>query len=198
MSGAPEIERLIELMAKLPGLGPRSARRAALHMVRRRERLMVPLAAALDEVARTVRTCPVCGNLTTAELCSVCADPNRATGTICVVADVADLWALERAAAFRGRYHVLGGLLSALDGITPDSLRIPELAGRVREERVAEVILALNATVEGQTTAHVIAEYLDGSGASITSLAKGVPIGGELDYLDEGTISAALSARKAL
>ena len=198
MSGAPEIERLIELMAKLPGLGPRSARRAALHMVKRRERLMVPLAAALDEVARTVRNCRLCDNLATSELCAICADPRRATGALCVVADVADLWALERAAVFRGRYHVLGGLLNALDGVTPESLRIPELAARVRGDGVAEVILALNATVEGQTTAHVVAEYLDGSGAAVTSLAKGVPIGGELDYLDEGTISAALAARKAL
>lgn len=198
MSGAPEIERLIELMAKLPGLGPRSARRAALHMVRRRERLMVPLAAALDEVARTVRSCRVCDNLTTAEICSICADPRRATGALCVVADVADLWALERAAVFRGRYHVLGGLLNALDGVTPDTLKIPALAARVRADEIREVILALNATVEGQTTAHVIAEYLEGAGAEVTSLAKGVPIGGELDYLDEGTISAALAARKAL
>lgn len=198
MSGSPEIERLIELMAKLPGLGPRSARRAALHMVKRRERLMVPLAAALDEVARTVRTCRICDNLTTAELCAICADPRRATGAVCVVADVADLWALERAGVFRGRYQVLGGLLNALDGVTPESLRIPELAARVRAEEIGEVILALNATVEGQTTAHVVAEYLEGTGATVTSLAKGVPIGGELDYLDEGTISAALAARKAL
>lgn len=199
MSGAPEIERLIELMAKLPGLGPRSARRAALHLLKRRERLMVPLAAAMDEIARTVRTCPNCGNVTTiAELCSICADPRRATGVLCIVADIADLWAMERAGVFRGRYQVLGGLLSALDGITPESLRIPELAARITAEEITEVILALNATVEGQTTAHVVAEYLEGSGASITSLAKGVPIGGELDYLDEGTISAALAARKAL
>lgn len=198
MSGAPEIEQLIELMAKLPGLGPRSARRAALHLLKRRERLMVPLVAAMEEVARTVRTCPNCGNLTTAELCAICADPRRATGVLCVVADIADLWAMERAGAFRGRYQVLGGLLSALDGITPESLRIPELAARVNAEEITEIILALNATVEGQTTAHVVAEYLEGTGASITSLAKGVPIGGELDYLDEGTISAALAARKAL
>ena len=198
MSGAPEIERLIELMARLPGLGPRSARRAALHMVKRRERLMVPLAAALEEVARKVRTCRICDNLTTAEICSICADPRRATGALCIVADVADLWALERAAVFRGRYQVLGGLLNALDGITPESLRIPEIAGRVGSEGITEVILALNATVEGQTTAHVVSEYLEGTGVRITSLAKGVPIGGELDYLDEGTISAALAARKSL
>ena len=185
-------------MAKLPGLGPRSARRAALHMVKRRERLMLPLAAALDEVARTVRSCRICENLATSEVCAICADPRRATGTLCVVADVADLWAMERAAVFRGRYHVLGGHLSALDGVTPDTLRIPQLAARVRHEEIAEVILALNATVEGQTTAHVIAEYLEGTGTALTSLAKGVPIGGELDYLDEGTISAAMAARKAV
>jgi recombination protein RecR len=198
MSGAPEIERLIELMARLPGLGPRSARRAALHMVKRRERLMLPLAAALDEVARTVRTCRICENITTSEVCAICADPRRATGALCVVADVADLWAIERAAVFRGRYHVLGGHLNALDGVTPEALRIPELAARVRQEGIGEVVLALNATVEGQTTAHVVAEYLEGTGAAVTSLAKGVPIGGELDYLDEGTISAAMAARKAL
>jgi recombination protein RecR len=198
MSGAPEIERLIELMARLPGLGPRSARRAALHMVKRRERLMLPLAAALDEVARTVRTCRICENIATAEICAICADPRRATGALCVVADVADLWALERAAAFRGRYHVLGGYLNALDGVTPESLRIPELAARVRSEGIAEVVLALSATVDGQTTAHVVAEYLADTPAAITSLAKGVPIGGELDYLDEGTIAAAMAARKAL
>lgn len=198
MSGAPEIERLIELMARLPGLGPRSARRAALHLVRRRERLMVPLATALDEVAQKVHSCPRCGNVTTAEICAICADPRRATGVLCVVADVADLWALERTAVFRGRYQVLGGLLSALDGVTPEALGIPDLAARVRTDEISEVILALNATIEGQTTAHVVAEYLEGTGVGITSLARGVPIGGELDYLDEGTIAAALAARKVL
>ena len=198
MSGGAEIDRMIELMAKLPGLGPRSARRAALQMVKRRERLLEPLAAAMTEVARTVRTCRVCDNLTTTEVCEICQDPRRATGTLCVVGDVADLWAMERAGVFRGRYHVLGGLLSALDGVTPDTLRIPELSARVRADEVKEVILALNATIDGQTTAHVIAEYLEDTGAAVTSLAKGVPIGGELDYLDDGTISAALNARKAI
>ncbi|MEL7466910.1 MAG: recombination mediator RecR [Pseudomonadota bacterium] len=198
MSGAPEVERLIDLMAKLPGLGPRSARRAVLHLVKRKERLLGPLAASMDEVVRTIRTCRICENVTTSETCEICEDPRRANGLIAVVQDVADLWAMERAAVFRGRYHVLGGLLSALDGITPETLRLPELAARVRQEEISEVILALSATIDGQTTAHVVAEYLDGTGCAVTSLAKGVPIGGELDYLDDGTISAALTARKAL
>ncbi len=198
MSGGAEIQRLIDLMAKLPGLGPRSARRAALHLVKRKDRLLVPLAASMAEVSTTVRTCATCENITISEVCDICSDPRRANGTLCVVEDVADLWAMERAAVFKGRYHVLGGVLSALDGITPESLRIPELAQRVRQDEISEVILALNATIDGQTTAHVIADYLEGTGCEITSLAKGVPIGGELDYLDDGTISAALSARKAL
>ncbi|MEL6999164.1 MAG: recombination mediator RecR [Pseudomonadota bacterium] len=198
MSGAPEVERLIDLMAKLPGLGPRSARRAVLHLVKRKERLLGPLAASMDEVVRTIRTCRICENVTTSETCEICEDPRRANGLIAVVQDVADLWAMERAAVFRGRYHVLGGLLSALDGITPETLRLPELAARVRQDEISEVILALSATIDGQTTAHVVAEYLDGTGCAVTSLAKGVPIGGELDYLDDGTISAALTARKAL
>ena len=167
-------------------------------MVKRKERLLEPLAQAMAEVAATVRTCRICDNLTTGETCEICLDPRRANGVICVVGDVADLWAMERSGVFRGRYHVLGGLLSALDGITPETLRIPELAARVRAEEVGEVILALNATIDGQTTNHVIAEYLEGTGATVTSLAKGVPIGGELDYLDDGTISAALAARKAV
>lgn len=198
MSGAPEIERLIDLMAKLPGLGPRSARRATLQMIKRRERLLVPLATAMEEVARTIRTCRICENVTTSETCDICQDPKRANGTLCVVEGVADLWALERAAVFRGTYHVLGGLLSALDGVTPEALRLPELAGRVKQNGISEVILALSATIDGQTTAHVVAEYLEGTGCAVTSLAKGVPIGGELDYLDEGTLSAALNARKEL
>ena len=198
MSGGPEIDGLIELLAKLPGLGPRSARRAALTLVKRRERLLVPLAEALAEVAERVRSCTVCGNVATAELCDVCADPRRDESVLCVVEDVADLWALERSALYRGRYHVLGGVLSALDGVTPEDLRIPDLAGRVRREGTEEVILALGATVDGQTTAHVIAEFLADSGARLTSLAQGVPVGGELDYLDDGTISAALSARRAV
>jgi len=196
MSGSPEIERMIDMLAKLPGLGPRSARRAALHMVKRRERLLEPLARAMTEVAATVRTCRVCDNLTTGATCDICLNPRRANRMICVVGDVADLWAMERTGVFRGRYHVLGGLLSALDGVTPEGLRIPELAARVRADEVGEVILALNATIDGQTTAHVIAEYLEDTGCAVTSLAKGVPIGGELDYLDDGTITAALKARK--
>ncbi|MEE8456278.1 MAG: recombination mediator RecR [Limibaculum sp.] len=196
--GGAEIERLIELMAKLPGLGPRSARRAALALVKKRERLLAPLARAMAEVAERVRTCRTCGNLATGEDCAICLDPKRDAALICVVEDVADLWALERAAVFRGRYHVLGGVLSALDGVTPESLRIPELAERARAPEVIEVILAVGATIDGQTTAHVIADYLEGAGVEVTMLAKGVPVGGELDYLDDGTISAALEARKAL
>ena len=195
--GGAEIERLIELMAKLPGLGPRSARRAALALVKKRERLLAPLARAMAEVAERVRTCRTCGNLATGEDCAICLDPKRDAALICVVEDVADLWALERAAVFRGRYHVLGGVLSALDGVTPESLRIPELAERARAPEVIEVILAVGATIDGQTTAHVIADYLEGAGVEVTMLAKGVPVGGELDYLDDGTISAALEARKA-
>ena len=197
MSGGAEIDRLIELLAKLPGLGPRSARRAALTLVKRRERLLL-LAEAMGEVAERVRSCTVCGNVATEEICTICADPRRDEGVLCVVEDVADLWALERSALYRGRYHVLGGVLSALDGVTPEDLRIPELAGRVRREGTGEVILALGATVDGQTTAHVIAEFLAETGVRLTSLAQGVPVGGELDYLDDGTISAALSARRAV
>ncbi|MEM7669529.1 MAG: recombination mediator RecR [Pseudomonadota bacterium] len=164
MSGGPEIERLIELMAKLPGLGPRSARRAALTLVKRKERLMVPLAAAMAEVAERIRPCVTCGNIAADDLCDICKDPRRETARLCIVADVADLWAMERAAVFRGRYHVLGGLLSALDGVTPEDLRIPQLAQRVRAEGCEEVILAVNVTIDGQTTAHVIADYLADSG----------------------------------
>jgi len=192
------VDRLIGLMARLPGLGPRSARRAVLAMVRRRETLLEPLAAALADVTATVRECARCGNIATAEFCEICADPARATGELCVVETVADLWAMERGGAFGGRYHVLGGVLSALDGVTPEALRIPELAARVQGEAVREVILALNATIDGQTTAHYIADALEPLGVTVTSLAKGVPIGGELDYLDDGTIGAALLARRAL
>jgi recombination protein RecR len=194
----PEIERLIGLMAKLPGLGPRSARRAVLALIRRRAVLLEPLAEAFAAVAATVRECPVCGNVATGPTCAICADPARATGEIAVVESVADLWAMERGGAFRGRYHVLGGVLSALDGVTPEALRIPELVARVGREGIEEVILALNATIDGQTTAHYIADELEGAGVRITSLAQGVPIGGELDYLDDGTITAALRARRSL
>ena len=195
--GGKEIERLVDLLAKLPGLGPRSARRAVLVMVKKRSLMLEPLARAMAEVSATVRECVSCGNIGSAERCEICSADKRATGQICVVEDVADLWAMERANVFGGRYHVLGGVLSALDGIGPDELMIPKLVARVGEENVTEVILALNATIDGQTTAHYIADQLEGRGVSVTSLAQGVPIGGELDYLDDGTISAALKARKA-
>ena len=193
-----DIEALIDLMSRLPGLGPRSARRAVLAMLKRREGLMAPLAQALAGVALTARDCATCGNIGTAEICPICADPARATGEICVVEDVADLWAMERSRAFKGRYHVLGGTLSALDSIGPDQLRIPALVDRVRTEAIREVILALNATVDGQTTAHYIADALEPAQVRITTLAQGVPIGGELDYLDDGTIGAALRARRGV
>lgn len=190
------IEALIDLLARLPGLGPRSARRAVLVMLKKRGQIMAPLAQAMAQVALSARDCQTCGNIGTADICAICADPRRATGEICVVEDVADLWAMERGQVFKGRYHVLGGTLSALDAIGPDELRLPRLVARVADEAATEVILALNATVDGQTTAHYIADVLAASGVQITSLAQGVPIGGELDYLDDGTIGAALRARK--
>ena len=193
-----DIETLIDLMARLPGLGPRSARRAVLAMLKKREALMAPLAQALANVALSARDCQICGNIGTADICAICADDARATGEICVVENVADLWAMERSRAFKGRYHILGGTLSALDGVGPDELRIPILAERITSERITEVILALNATVDGQTTAHYIADALAPSAVKITSLAQGVPIGGELDYLDDGTIGTALRARRGV
>lgn len=198
MSEAPrDIENLIELMAKMPGLGPRSARRAVLYLIRKRALVLTPLADAMQAVAETARECVVCGNVSTSDRCDICTAEKRATGEICVVEDVADLWAMERAGLFKGRYHVLGGTLSALDAVGPDVLGIPRLIQRVIDEEVSEVILALNATVDGQTTAHYIAEELEDR-CLVSSLAQGVPIGGELDYLDEGTISAALAARKRM
>ncbi len=197
MSGTRDIEALIELMAKLPGLGPRSARRAVLHLIRKRALLFTPLADLMGEVAASARECLNCANVGTTDICDICASEKRANGQLCVVEDVADLWAMERAGVFKGRYHVLGGTLSALDAIGPDELRIPKLVDRVTSEEVTEVILALNATIDGQTTAHYIADQLEGR-AELTSLAQGVPIGGELDYLDDGTITAALNARKKL
>jgi len=191
-----DIERLIEMMARLPGLGPRSARRAVLHLIKKRALLMQPLAAQLAAEAASARDCLYCGNIGTSDICDICANEGRATGELCVVEDVADLWAMERSAVFKGRYHVLGGTLSALDSVGPEELRIPKLLDRVRSEEVTEVILALNATIDGQTTAHYIADQL-GPDVAVTSLAQGVPIGGELDYLDDGTITAALRARKA-
>jgi len=195
MRSTRQIDALIELMAKLPGLGPRSARRAVLQMIRKRALVMQPLADLLQQVAATARECLNCGNIGTADICDICASEGRANGQICVVEDVADLWAMERGGAFKGRYHVLGGTLSVLDQVGPEQLRIPRLVDRVATEGVSEVVLALNATVDGQTTAHYIVDQLEGR-VAISSLAQGVPIGGELDYLDDGTITAAFIARK--
>ena len=194
----PELARLIQLLARLPGLGPRSARRAVLDLMRRREQLMLPLAEALREAAEKVVACRSCGNLDTTDPCAICADPRREPGTLVVVEDVGDLWAIERSGATRARYHVLGGVLSALDDIGPDDLDIAGLLRRVRDGAVGEVILALNATVEGQTTAHYVADRLAGLGCRVTRLAHGVPVGGELDYLDDGTLIAALKSRRSL
>lgn len=195
-AAGPEIERLIALLARLPGLGPRSARRAALALLKRREQLLLPLAAALAETADKVTSCSVCAAPDTRNPCSICSDPARDNGLICVVEEAGALWAMERSGAFRGKYHVLGGLLSALDGVGPEQLRIAELTGRARGGEAKEVVLALPATVDGQTTAHYLAERLSGSGVEVTSLARGVPVGGELDWLDDGTIIQALRARR--
>lgn len=192
-----EIERLIQLLAKLPGLGPRSARRAALVLLKKRESLLEPLGTAMRDAAAAIRNCEVCGNLDTASPCALCRDPRRDPAVLCVVEDVADLWALERAGVFKGRYHVLGGALSALDGVTPEKLNVAPLLSRVRDG-VEEVILAMNATVEGQTTAHYLMDTLAPTNVKVTRLAHGVPVGGELDYLDEGTLSAAFKARRPL
>jgi recombination protein RecR len=194
----PEIERLVQLLARLPGLGPRSARRAALTLIKKKETLLQPLAAALEEAGRVIKSCATCGNLDSTSPCAVCADPRRDGSLICVVEDVADLWALERAGVFRGRYHVLGGTLSALDGRGPDQLNIGALVERVKAGGVREVVLGLNATVEGQTTAHYVTDLIAPLGVSVTRLAHGVPVGGELDYLDEGTLAAAFAARRAM
>lgn len=194
----PEIETLVRLLAKLPGLGPRSARRAALQLLKKRETALLPLIDALSAAAEAVKTCTTCGNLDTRDPCAVCADDKRDRGLVCVVEDVADLWAIERTAGFRGVYHVLGGTLSALDGRGPQDLNIASLVERCAGGRVREVVLALNATVDGQTTAHYVADRLAASGAEITRLAHGVPVGGELDYLDDGTLVAALRARRAV
>jgi recombination protein RecR len=193
-----DIDRLIQYLAKLPGLGPRSARRAALHMLKRRETVLEPLSQAMAAAAESIRTCSICGNLDTRDPCAICADPRRDPAVICVVEDVADLWALERTGAFRGRYHVLGGVLSALDGVGPDDLNIAALVGRARGADVQEVILATSVTVDGQTTAHYIVDRLAGCGVRISGIAHGVPVGGELDYLDDGTLSQALKARRTL
>jgi len=193
-----DIEKLIALMAKLPGLGPRSARRAALHLLKKRETLMQPLARALEETAAAVRICTRCGNLDTIDPCAICANPKRDRSVVCVVEDVGDLWAMERSAYFRGLYHVLGGRLSALDGVGPDDLRIAGLVARAAEPDVKELIIATSATVDGQTTAHYLQDRLAGIDVAMTRLAHGVPVGGELDFLDDGTIMAALNARRPL
>lgn len=194
----PEIEKLIQLLAKVPGLGPRSARRAALHLVKKKDQLMGPLADAMGEAYRNVRICSCCGNVDTMDPCTVCTDDRRDQSIIIVVEDVADLWALERAGAMNAAYHVLGGTLSPLDGVGPDDLNIRKLVERVAAGGVRELIIAVNATVEGQATAHYITDQLDGLDVKITRLAHGVPVGGELDYLDEGTLNAALRARTAI
>jgi recombination protein RecR len=192
----PEIERLIQLLARLPGLGPRSARRAVLHLIKNREQLLAPLTRALDVAHEKVTVCSQCGNIDTLDPCSVCVDPRRDRGLICVVEEVGDVWALERANAWSGLYHVLGGTLSALGGVTPDDLSIGQLLARASGGEVKEVVLATNATVEGQTTAHYITERLKEKGLATSRLAHGVPVGGELDYLDEGTLTQAIRARR--
>ena len=193
----PEIEKLVQLLAKLPGLGPRSARRVALQLLKKREALLAPLANAMQDAAAATRDCEICGNLDTTSPCAICRDERRDSHVLCIVEDVADLWALERAGVFRGRYHVLGGALSALDGITPERLNITPLMARLGNG-VDEIILAMNATVEGQTTAHYLMDVLASQNVKVTRLAHGVPVGGELDYLDEGTLSAAFKARRAM
>jgi len=191
-----DLDHLISLIAKLPGLGPRSAKRAVLHLIKRREGLMIPLARAMAEAAENIKTCSVCGNVDTQDPCAICNDLRRDETVLCVVEQVADLWALERTQAFKGRYHVLGGTLSALDGVGPEDLGIPKLAARAADSRITEVILALSATVDGQTTAHYIADSLENANVTVSGLAQGVPVGGELDYLDDGTLSTALKSRK--
>ncbi|MGD9868153.1 MAG: recombination mediator RecR [Hyphomicrobiales bacterium] len=197
-AAGPEIELLIQLLARLPGLGPRSARRAALHLLKRKDQLMGPLAAAMRNASEKIVTCSRCGNLDTANPCTICTDPRRDASMICVVEEVADLWALERAGVINARYHVLGGVLSPLDGVGPEDLNIAGLSDRVASGGVGEVLLALNATVEGQSTAHYLMDRLEGSGVTVSRLAHGVPVGGELDYLDEGTLAAAIKARKTM
>ena len=195
-SAGPEIERLIGLLSKLPGLGPRSARRAALALMKRRDQLLGPLTEALADARDRVKTCSTCGTLDTTDPCAICADASRDASQLLVVEEVGALWAMERGGAFRGRYHVLGGLLSALDGVGPQALRVQELTARAGDGQVREVILALPATVDGQTTAHYLAERLERTGVTVTMLARGVPVGGELDWLDDGTIAQALRARR--
>ena len=194
--GGPEIERMVQLLARLPGLGHRSARKAALTLLKRREDLLLPLATAMREAADKLVDCPECGNIDTVSPCAICADPRRDPSTLVVVEEIADLWALERAGVVRGLFHVLGGHLSPLDGIGPERLNIPKLVERAHRPDVGEVILALNVTVEGQSTAHYLMEALEGAEVTVTRLAQGVPVGGELDYLDEGTLAAAIKSRR--
>lgn len=193
---SPEIDVLTQALARLPGLGPRSARRAVLHLIKKRETALAPLIAALQAVERELVTCGTCGNVDTSEPCSICRDPRRDPASLCVVEDVADLWALDRARLFGGRFHVLGGRLSALDGVRPEDLAIDSLVGRVTAGGIEEVVLAMNATLEGQTTMHYLADRLAATGVRVMQLAQGLPVGGELDYLDEGTLALALRARR--
>ena len=197
-SKANQIDQLVQLLARLPGLGPRSARRAVLHLIQEKEKLMTPLAKAMEEALQHVVICNRCGNIDVISPCHMCADPRRETGTLCVVETVGDLWALERAKAVDGRYHVLGGVISPLDGIGPEDLRIDTLMQRIATEDIKEVIIAVNATVEGQATAHYLAEFISDKNVPVTRLAHGVPVGGELDYLDEGTLSAAMRQRRPI
>ncbi|MDB2406970.1 recombination mediator RecR [Jannaschia sp.] len=198
MNGQETIEDLIAQMARLPGLGPRSARRAVLHLVKKRDARLIPLARLLTEVGQTVRPCLNCGNVSTDDICGICAAEARANGQLCIVEDVGDLWAMERAHVFKGRYHVLGGTLSPLDDVGPEDLSIPKLRDRIAAEAVTEVILALNATVDGQTTAHYVAREIEGTGVRVVGLARGMPVGGELDYMDDGTLRAALAQRQPI
>ncbi len=197
-TAGPEIEQLIQLLARLPGLGPRSARRAALHLIKKKEQLLGPLAAAMASARDTIVVCGSCGSVDTRDPCTICIDPRRDPSLICVVEEVADLWALERAGVIKGRYHVLGGALSPLDGVGPEELNIARLVERAKSDAVKEVLLALNVTVEGQSTVHYLIDPLEACGVTISELAHGVPVGGELDYLDEGTLAAAIKARKTL
>lgn len=192
----PEIERLIALLAKLPGLGPRSARRAVLQLIKKKETLLMPLAQAMAEAAEKARICSTCGNVDTQDPCAICTDGTRDPHVLCIVEEVGDLWALERAGAHKGRYHVLGGVLSALDGVGPDDLNIGKLVERLTGGEGTEIVLAMNATVDGQTTAHYITDRISGLGISVSRLAHGVPVGGELDYLDDGTLAAAMKSRR--
>ncbi len=193
-----EIDQLISLLARVPGLGPRSAKRATLHLIKKRDSQLVPLIRAMQDVLTNVKTCNICGNLDTKDPCSICSDLKRDQSSVCIVQDIADLWALERSGTFKGHYHVLGGLLSAIDGIGPEELNLDKLLNKVKEGKVLEVIIALPVTVEGQTTCHYIADCLKEYGIKVYTLAQGVPVGGELDYLDDGTIQAAIKAKKAL